>query len=248
MDEPRESSGRPSVSDTEQFWAGTPAYTPALSHADGAAVDGGPSLRCRECNRLRHASPRHEPSCSVAWRNCPGCVYPGAEHLASCPIGAQLKRPEDTCCTGVDMPTIGVVHSHDCRISDRPVLRSSRTYPAVTTVDEERGQRCTSAARPEAADFAGEAGLFGQLLFAARALGHSRVVPFGVASTWCLECDCRDVHASTCRTGRVLNLVDRICAVSPLFPPVRPGGAGDDLKSQLRASIELVDRQNGGAQ
>lgn len=57
-----------------------------------------------------------------------------------------LKLPDDTCCEGVDVPAVGLVHTFDCKQSARPVLRASQVYvpsevpqPLRDMVDSERG-------------------------------------------------------------------------------------------------------------
>ncbi|UWZ84620.1 hypothetical protein [Occallatibacter riparius] len=215
------------------------AAADAVDQADGFGVDA--SLRCRDCHRPRHSTPRHAPDCRYAYQNCPGCTSRGA-HLASCPLSTQLRRPDDTCCPGVDMPGVGAVHTHECRVQ-RQVLRASAPYAAPV--------------KPalEASDFAGYAGPFGQLLFAARDLARSRVIgadALTMPRDWCLECD-RSVspdgsgHLEPCRTGRVLDLVARICAIAPDFDfsSRRPceSSSVEEIAGALAARLK-----NGGAQ
>ncbi len=228
----------------------------ALTQADGVAADS-PSPRCRECGNLRRSLPQHQPGCRYAGQNCPGCMYATDAHLASCPIAGQFKLPEDTCCEGVDMPGVGSVHSPSCQVK-RPVLRASEAYlPTKGGTQESTAttQQATLEGWPENGQprvsrpagergFAGREGLFARLLFAARDLAVSRTVePFGLHGGFFLECagaiySLGSKHQATCRVGRVADLVEQICASMPNL----------DLKAQLRASIELVDRQNGGAQ
>ena len=50
-----------------------------------------PNLRCAECKEFRHASPAHKPTCSKAYRNCPGCIQAGNPHIAGCPRSVDLS-------------------------------------------------------------------------------------------------------------------------------------------------------------
>lgn len=196
------------------------AASPAVDHADGYA---DPELRCRECRMPRHASPRHTVNCRFAFRNCPGCVYADQAHIASCPISAQLRQPNDTCCTGVDLPSIGNVHAPDCK-REEPVVRASAAYaPArVETLHPPHG-----IAPAESCD----CGTFKP--------AHR--------TDYCYECGSDAVaaeigHARDCATGRVLGLLAQLCAEEAAATGT------SDLKSQLRASHALLDAQEGGVQ
>lgn len=177
--------------------------------ADGFAES---DLRCRECGNLKRATPKHKLNCRYAFANCPGCVYAGEGHLASCPIATQLKLTTDDCCEGVDLPSVGHVHSPDCR-NTRPVVRASATLP-----------------RPAELVAENPADLFGQLLFASRDMALRRVLP-GVGTVgpgYCTDCGgwlgrTSPGHESNCATARVLDLVARVCKASPAMAQM--GGA-----------------------
>lgn len=219
------------------------ALAAATSHHDGEA-DGfnDAGVRCGACGTFRHASPRHKANCRYAGQNCPGCAYGcGDTHIASCPIASQFKLPGDVCCEGVDLPSIGNVHSPSC-LQKRPVLRASHTLPQAES------HAVSAAPLPpptEAVEFVGPAGLFGRLLFAARDLGRSRVHDYGFAKIYCLECTKTDEHLPTCKTGRVLALVDRICSVAPLFQsPAAVTSPADRIEDDLPADCGVV--KSGG--
>lgn len=67
-----------------------------------ADLTNGVPLRCAECKRLRHSTPRHEPTCSKAPHNCPACLGQSEPHLASCPRSV------------IDVPGVGCVPAYDC--------------------------------------------------------------------------------------------------------------------------------------
>jgi hypothetical protein len=59
----------------------------SIPQADGCA--DASDLRCIECGNFRHSLPKHKPTCSKAYRNCPGCAGAAEFHIASCPKSAQ---------------------------------------------------------------------------------------------------------------------------------------------------------------
>lgn len=208
---PADTSLSPSRAEVEQFWTtGQDALSAQPDTSD---------LRRPCCDTLRRQL--HKPDCPKAQTNCPACTGLGAAHLASCPrsvpldiaasgrdsgepIASQLKLPNDTCCAGVDVPGVGLVHTYDCAQSERRVLRASRTYCAgampetlrrfvdgetvsiaagreklgrMTAPDFERGDLVDEMARREPQHDELPLELFIRLMFAARALAEAQIEP-----------------------------------------------------------------------
>ncbi|WP_420239231.1 hypothetical protein ACOBR2_06525 [Telmatobacter bradus] len=131
------------------------------------------------------------------------------------------KSKSETCCTGVDLPGIGLAHEAACENA-----RLLRQFP------ETLGGYVTPAPcvanHPAIRDAAAEAlqqALMVQLLFAASDLARRNLVvappapgsaSFEQIQAWCRECQMSSrpgrkiQHAITCRTGRVLEIIQSL--------------------------------------
>ncbi len=170
------------------------------------------------------------------------------------PAGAGEAAPRrkayrgEPCCLGVDMPGVGWVHSESCNASGSgkavPSLKAVRDFldgvgpdDLVTVITPED----MAEMRAEDAQRMHQEKLFGQLLFAARALANSRLVEsprrndVGLIRVLCIECS-RLVdatpHDSSCLTGQVLHIIAQLMVVFDSNPkekgaasPVVEGGA-----------------------
>jgi hypothetical protein len=160
------------------------------------------------------------------------------------------------CCVGVDVPGVGHVHWADCVRLHRATLPATDHVPG----------KVPEPLRSYVSDLAlvDREGLLGQLLFAARDLAQANIYDprrrepnrLGMFDG-CQECRRKSYlntkpHLTTCRTGRVLDLVDRILAVGKSSTsqsikkeaaPAEESHAGDGIRSGegcLRDAVEVV--------
>ncbi len=154
-------------------------------------------------------------------------------------VSAGVSASEDKnktpgCCSGTNVPGVGYVHAGDCFWS-RSLRADAKLNADVQSALDLQTQREEQLSR---------------LIFAARDLATGRIVRrLGeVEREGCLECDMWQlgasplVHGRTCRTGRVLGIIDEMLQTKTKKEAVVDGDAacGDGMRQH-------VDGVDGGA-
>ncbi len=162
-----------------------------------------------------------------------------------------------TCCAGIDLPGVGNVHSAGCPHEGLPRRsgQERRTGETLEPLQSLAGGDTKDCALDDEYRNARER-LLSQLIFAARDLAESYIEPgAGDEPTYCAECVGKEVaasgliaHEARCKTGRVLQLLDSLCALSTFTPGRKEtatdgetGRAGDGIRLRVACEAAQVE-------
>jgi len=213
---------------------------PLSNHAPADLSADALGLRLPCCGNLRGSIPQHKADCARASANCPGCIYPGATHIAACRFGA-------ACCVGVDVPESGWTHSADCPAagdSDRQVFaevpqvgaslkRLLDGEPPVPLAWRERDRPDVAAVAAASREF-----YLAKLVVAAQELAEVFRTPDGCFCCSMLEVGGKVEHLASCKAWHVLSLLISLAELelNPIGADSAAGGAvagaGDGLVVQ----------------
>jgi hypothetical protein len=158
-----------------------------------------------------------------------------------------LKTRAHDCCAGIDVPGLGHIHAPGCLAMKRA---SQLPEPLQSLLGEEQGD--VAFVRLTARDFMEMRAievrgaecdrLLAQLIFAARDLARQNLLPqcdaprdlAAAVPIRCRECEMSEHlgelrHGSTCRTGRVLGIIEKLCQSLESNPNEKEAAEGEDV-------------------